>query len=200
MTKVGNLSLSVVSFLTFPGNRITPSWVALTDEERLIGNSAKNQYPTNPHRTVFDAKRLIGRKFSDIEVQKDIKHFPFKVIDRNGQPRIQVDVHNEVKEFSLEEVSAMVLGRMKEIAENYLGEKVTNAVVTVPAYFNDAQRAATKNAGTIAGLNVVRVINEPTAAALAYGLDKTDKEERRALVYDLGGGTFGMESIPLPVF
>ena len=133
---------------------------------------------------------MIGRKFSDKAVQTDIKHFPFSVVNQNGQPRVKVDVENEEKMFTPEEISAMVLGKMKEAAENYLGEPVKNAVVTVPAYFNDAQRAATKDAGTIAGLNVLRVVNEPTAAALAYGLDKTDKAERQIIVYDLGGGTF----------
>ncbi|KAF2837449.1 78 kDa glucose-regulated protein-like protein [Patellaria atrata CBS 101060] len=172
------------------GNRITPSWVAFTDEERLVGDAAKNQYASNPERTIFDIKRMIGRKFSDKDVQNDIKHFPFKVTEKGGQPRVKVDVHGDEKTFTPEEISAMVLGHMKEIAENYLGEKVTNAVVTVPAYFNDAQRAATKDAGTIAGLNVLRVVNEPTAAALAYGLDKQSENERNIVVYDLGGGTF----------
>ncbi|KAG9536823.1 hsp70-like protein C, partial [Aureobasidium melanogenum] len=132
---------------------------------------------------------LIGRKFNDKDVQRDMKHFPFKVVNKNGQPRVQVEVQDGQKTFTPEEVSSMILGKMKEVAESYLGEKVTNAVVTVPAYFNDAQRAATKDAGTIAGLNVLRVVNEPTAAALAYGLDKTG-EERQIIVYDLGGGTF----------
>ncbi|KAF2091638.1 78 kDa glucose-regulated protein precursor [Saccharata proteae CBS 121410] len=173
------------------GNRITPSWVAFTDEERLVGDAAKNQYASNPHRTIFDIKRLIGRKFAEKDVQNDIKHFPFKVISKNGQPHVDVEVKGEERTFTPEEISAMVLGKMKEVAESYLGETVTNAVVTVPAYFNDAQRAATKDAGTIAGLNVLRVVNEPTAAALAYGLDKKDdKNERQIIVYDLGGGTF----------
>ncbi|KAK5162884.1 ATPase with role in protein import into the ER [Saxophila tyrrhenica] len=171
------------------GNRITPSWVAWNDEERLVGDAAKNQYASNPHRTIFDIKRVIGRKFNDKDVQRDIKHFPFKVVNKNDQPRVRVEVSGEDKTFTPEEVSSMILGKMREIAESYLGEKVVNAVVTVPAYFNDAQRAATKDAGTIAGLNVMRVVNEPTAAALAYGLDKTDKE-RQIVVYDLGGGTF----------
>jgi len=171
------------------GNRITPSWVAWNDEERLVGDAAKNQFASNPHRTVFDIKRLIGRKFSERDIQKDIKHFPFKVVEKNGQPRVRVEVNGSEKTFTPEEVSAMILGKMKEVAEQYLGEKVVNAVVTVPAYFNDAQRAATKDAGAIAGLNVMRVVNEPTAAALAYGLDKTD-QERQIIVYDLGGGTF----------
>lgn len=171
------------------GNRITPSWVAWNDEERLVGDAAKNQYASNPHRTIFDIKRMIGRKFDDRDVQKDMKHFPFSVVNKGGQPRVKVEVSGSEKTFTPEEVSSMILGKMKEVAENYLGEKVVNAVVTVPAYFNDAQRAATKDAGTIAGLNVLRVVNEPTAAALAYGLDKTD-QERQIIVYDLGGGTF----------
>ncbi|QIX02295.1 hypothetical protein AMS68_007812 [Peltaster fructicola] len=171
------------------GNRITPSWVAWNDDERLVGDAAKNQFASNPERTIFDIKRLIGRKFNDRDVQKDIKHFPFKVVEKNGQPAVSVAVSGQKKTFTAEEVSAMVLGKMKEVAEAYLEQKVTNAVITVPAYFNDAQRAATKDAGTIAGLNVLRVVNEPTAAALAYGLDKTDKE-RQIIVYDLGGGTF----------
>jgi len=180
------------------GNRITPSWVAFTDEERLVGDAAKNQYANNPHRTIFDVKRLIGQKFTDKAVQNDIKHFPFKVINKGGQPRVSVEVHKEEKSFTPEEISAMVLGKMKEIAESYLGEEVKNAVVTVPAYFNDAQRAATKDAGTIAGLNVLRVVNEPTAAALAYGLDKVaDQKERQVLVYDLGGGTFDVSVLTI---
>ena len=179
------------------GNRITPSWVAFTDEERLVGDAAKNQFSSNPQRTIFDIKRLIGQKYNDKSVQNDIKHFPFKVVNQNGQPRVSVAVHGKEKTFTPEEVSAMVLGKMKEVAESYLGETVKNAVVTVPAYFNDAQRAATKDAGTIAGLNVLRVVNEPTAAALAYGLDKTDKGERQVLVYDLGGGTFDVSILTL---
>lgn len=179
------------------GNRITPSWVAFTDEERLVGDAAKNQYASNPHRTIFDIKRLIGRKFAEKEVQNDIKHFPFTVVNKNGQPRVKVDVHGKETTFTPEEISAMVLGKMKEVAESYLGETVKNAVVTVPAYFNDAQRAATKDAGTIAGLNVLRVVNEPTAAALAYGLDKTDQPERQVLVYDLGGGTFDVSILTI---
>ncbi|GAB7337982.1 hypothetical protein MBLNU457_4357t1 [Dothideomycetes sp. NU457] len=171
------------------GNRITPSYVAWNDDERLVGDAAKNQYASNPYRTIFDIKRLIGRKYNDKDLQRDIKHFPFKVTGKDGQPRVSVDIKGKSTTFTPEEVSSMILQKMKEVAEAYLGEKVTNAVVTVPAYFNDAQRAATKDAGTIAGLNVLRVVNEPTAAALAYGLDKTDKE-RQIIVYDLGGGTF----------
>ncbi|GBB89555.1 hypothetical protein RclHR1_16290001 [Rhizophagus clarus] len=178
------------------GNRITPSYVAFTDDERLIGDAAKNQYSNNPQNTIFDAKRLIGRRFSDKEVQQDIKHFPFKVIDKDGKPVIQVTVKGEERIFTPEEISAMILGKMKEIAESYLGKKVTHAVVTVPAYFNDAQRQATKDAGVIAGLNVLRIVNEPTAAAIAYGLDKSDGE-RQILVYDLGGGTFDVSLLSI---
>ncbi|KAF1995358.1 heat shock protein 70b [Amniculicola lignicola CBS 123094] len=180
------------------GNRITPSWVAFTDEERLVGDAAKNQFASNPERTVFDIKRMIGRKFAEKEVQADIKHYPFTVVkSKGGQPAVKVNVHGEEKTFTPEEISAMVLGKMKEVAESYLGETVKNAVVTVPAYFNDAQRAATKDAGTIAGLNVLRVVNEPTAAALAYGLDKTGQKERQVLVYDLGGGTFDVSILTI---
>ncbi|KAI9288456.1 heat shock 70 kDa protein [Umbelopsis sp. AD052] len=168
------------------GNRITPSYVAFTDEERLIGDAAKNQFAANPERTVFDAKRLVGRRYNDKDVQADMKHFPFNLISKDGKPNIKVAVKGEDKIFSPEEISGMVLTKMKETAEAYLGKKVTHAVVTVPAYFNDAQRQATKDAGTIAGLNILRIINEPTAAAIAYGLDKTGGE-RTILVYDLGG-------------
>ncbi|BCS16161.1 78 kDa glucose-regulated protein homolog [Aspergillus awamori] len=178
------------------GNRITPSYVAFTDEERLVGDAAKNQYAANPRRTIFDIKRLIGRKFDDKDVQKDAKHFPYKVVNKDGKPHVKVDVNQTPKTLTPEEVSAMVLGKMKEIAEGYLGKKVTHAVVTVPAYFNDAQRQATKDAGTIAGLNVLRVVNEPTAAAIAYGLDKTG-DERQVIVYDLGGGTFDVSLLSI---
>jgi heat shock protein 5 len=178
------------------GNRITPSYVAFTDDERLVGDAAKNQFSNNPTNTIFDSKRLIGRRFSDKEVQQDIKHFPFKVIDKDGKPAIQVTVKGEEKIFTPEEISAMILVKMKEIAESYLGKKVTHAVVTVPAYFNDAQRQATKDAGTIAGLNVLRIVNEPTAAAIAYGLDRSDGE-RQILVYDLGGGTFDVSLLSI---
>lgn len=173
------------------GNRITPSYVAfLKDGTRLIGDAAKNQAPSNPTNTVFDAKRLIGRKYSDATVQADMKHFPFALKDNKGKPVIQLS--NEIngkREYTPEEISAMVLRKLKETAEAYLGQEVKHAVITVPAYFNDAQRQATKDAGTIAGLTVERVINEPTAAAIAYGLDKQDREET-ILVFDLGGGTF----------
>lgn len=144
------------------GNRITPSYVAFTEEgDRLIGDAAKNQLTTNPEHTIFDVKRLIGREWNDEAVQKDIKHYPFKVVNKNNKPHIQAKVGDSLKVFAPEEISAMVLGKMKDIAEGYLGKKVTNAVVTVPAYFNDAQRQATKDAGRIAGLNVMRIINEP---------------------------------------
>ena len=178
------------------GNRITPSYVAFTDaNERLVGDPAKNQAAANPYNTVFDAKRLIGRRFEDKEVQADMKHWPFKVFNKDGLPRIQVEVKGDKKIFTPEEISAMVLGKMKEIAEGYLGEPVTHAVVTVPAYFNDAQRQATKDAGVIAGLKVARIINEPTAAAIAYGLDK--KKELNILVFDLGGGTFDVSVLTI---
>jgi len=178
------------------GNRITPSWVAFTDTERLVGDAAKNQAAINPANTVFDVKRLIGRSYGDKEVQRDKKLLPFEIIDRNGKPYIQVEVKGEKKQYAPEEVSAMVLSKMKEIAEAFLGKKIKNAVVTVPAYFNDAQRQATKDAGTISGLNVMRIINEPTAAAIAYGLDKKAKE-KNIMVYDLGGGTFDVSVLTL---
>ncbi|VVT45228.1 uncharacterized protein SAPINGB_P000680 [Magnusiomyces paraingens] len=179
------------------GNRTTPSFVAFTDTERLIGDAAKNQAAMNPENTVFDAKRLIGRKFNDPEVQTDLKHFPFKVIDKNGKPAIQVQFKGETKVFQPEEISSMVLTKMKETAESFLGSKVSDAVITVPAYFNDSQRQATKDAGLIAGLNVLRIINEPTAAAIAYGLDKGAKEERKVLIFDLGGGTFDVSLLTI---
>jgi heat shock protein 1/8 len=170
------------------GNRTTPSYVSFSNEERFIGDAAKNQAFQNPNNTVFDAKRLIGRVFSDPAVQNDIKHFPFKVIKGpSDKPLIEVEFMGETKRFHPEEISAMVLKKMKDTAESYLGEPVKHAVVTVPAYFNDSQRQATKDAGVIAGLNILRIVNEPTAAAIAYGLDKTG--ERNILIYDLGGGT-----------
>ncbi|XP_070159181.1 endoplasmic reticulum chaperone BiP isoform X2 [Polyergus mexicanus] len=179
------------------GNRITPSYVAFTnDGERLIGDAAKNQLTTNPENTVFDAKRLIGREWSDPTVQHDVKFFPFPVIEKNSKPHIKVETSQGEKVFAPEEISAMVLGKMKETAEAYLGKKVTHAVVTVPAYFNDAQRQATKDAGTISGLVVMRIINEPTAAAIAYGLDKKDGE-KNVLVFDLGGGTFDVSLLTI---
>jgi len=179
------------------GNRTTPSFVAFTDTERLIGDSAKNQVAMNPHNTVFDAKRLIGRKFSEPEVQADMKHFPFKIIDKGGKPYIQVEFKGETKIFTPEEISSMVLTKMRETAESYLGGTVNNAVITVPAYFNDSQRQATKDSGLIAGLNVLRIINEPTAAAIAYGLDKKGQGERNVLIFDLGGGTFDVSLLTI---
>ncbi|KAK2071613.1 hypothetical protein P8C59_006021 [Phyllachora maydis] len=180
------------------GNRTTPSFVAFTDTERLIGDAAKNQVAMNPHNTVFDAKRLIGRKFDDAEVQADMKHFPFKVIDdKRGKPIIEVEFKGETKTFTPEEISSMVLIKMRETAEAYLGGAVKNAVITVPAYFNDSQRQATKDAGLIAGLNVLRIINEPTAAAIAYGLDKKIEGERNVLIFDLGGGTFDVSLLTI---
>ncbi|GAA5977722.1 hypothetical protein JCM10908_005070 [Rhodotorula pacifica] len=179
------------------GNRTTPSYVAFTDTERLIGDAAKNQVAMNPHNTVFDAKRLIGRKFGDAEVQSDMKHWPFKIIDKATKPIIQVEYKGETKEFTPEEISSMVLLKMKETAEAYLGGVVSNAVVTVPAYFNDSQRQATKDAGTISGLNVLRIINEPTAAAIAYGLDKKSEGEKNVLIFDLGGGTFDVSLLTI---
>ncbi|MFH4976873.1 hypothetical protein AB6A40_003582 [Gnathostoma spinigerum] len=180
------------------GNRITPSYVAFASDsgERLIGDAAKNQLTINPENTVFDAKRLIGRKYSDKTVQDDMKVWPFKIVEKGEKPHVEVKVGKDTKTFTPEEISAMVLGKMKVTAEDYLGYEVKDAVVTVPAYFNDAQRQATKDAGTIAGLNVVRIINEPTAAAIAYGLDKKEGE-RNILVFDLGGGTFDVSMLTI---
>ncbi|KAH7342827.1 putative heat shock 70 kDa protein 2 [Rhexocercosporidium sp. MPI-PUGE-AT-0058] len=179
------------------GNRTTPSFVAFTDTERLIGDAAKNQVAMNPVNTVFDAKRLIGRKFADPEVQADMKHFPFTVLDRAGKPVVEVEFKGEKKQFTPEEISSMILVKMRETAEAYLGGTVNNAVVTVPAYFTDSQRQATKDAGLIAGLNVLRIINEPTAAAIAYGLDKKVEGERNVLIFDLGGGTFDVSLLTI---
>jgi len=179
------------------GNRTTPSYVAFTDSERLIGDAAKNQVAMNPNNAIFDAKRLIGRKYEDATVQSDMKHWPFKVISEGGKPKIQVEYKNETKTFTPEEISSMVLTKMKEIAEAYLGKKVSDAVITVPAYFNDSQRQATKDAGVISGLNVLRIINEPTAAAIAYGLDKKVSGERNILIFDLGGGTFDVSVLKI---
>ena len=179
------------------GNRTTPSFVAFTDTERLIGDAAKNQVAMNPTNTVFDAKRLIGRKFNDAEVQADMKHFPFKVLEKGGKPVCEVEFKGENKTFTPEEISAMILTKMRETAESYLGGTVNNAVVTVPAYFNDSQRQATKDAGLIAGLNVLRIINEPTAAAIAYGLDKKTEGEKNVLIFDLGGGTFDVSLLTI---
>ena len=178
------------------GNRITPSVVAFTDDDRLVGEAAKNQAALNPKRTIYSVKRLIGRKYNDKEVQMDKKLLPYDIIDKDGKPYIQVEIKGNKKLYSPEEISAMVLTKMKTVAENFLGTKVKNAVITVPAYFNDSQRQSTKDAGTIAGLNVLRIINEPTAAAIAYGLDKKDKE-RNILVFDLGGGTFDVSLLTI---
>lgn len=182
------------------GNRTTPSYVAFTDTERLIGDAAKNQVAMNPQNTVFDAKRLIGRRFSDPSVQADMKHWPFKVVAGPGdKPMIVVNYKGEEKQFAAEEISSMVLVKMKEVAEAYLGQTVKNAVITVPAYFNDSQRQATKDAGSISGLNVLRIINEPTAAAIAYGLDKKASRsgEKNVLIFDLGGGTFDVSLLTI---
>jgi len=180
------------------GNRTTPSYVAFTDTERLIGDAAKNQVAINPTNTIFDAKRLIGRKFDDSTVQADMKHWPFSVVDASGKPKLEVEYQNETKQFTPEEISSMVLTKMKETAEAYLGCDVKDAVVTVPAYFNDSQRQATKDAGVIAGLNVLRIINEPTAAAIAYGLDKKKgAAECNVLIFDLGGGTFDVSILTI---
>lgn len=178
------------------GNRITPSVVSFTDEERLIGEAAKNQATVNPTRTLYDVKRLIGRRYNDKTVQYDKKYLPYEIVDRDGKPYIQVpNVRGETKVFAPEEISAMVLVKMREIAESYSGKKIKNAIVTVPAYFDNSQRQSTKDAGVIAGLNVVRVLNEPTAAAIAYGLDQ--KEEQNILVFDLGGGTFDVSILTI---
>jgi len=179
------------------GNRVTPSYVAFTDSERLIGDAAKNQVAMNPENTVFDAKRLIGRKFNEPSVQADAKHWPFKIVPKGDKPMIEVNWKGETKQFMPEEISAMVLTKMKETAEAFLGKTVKNAVVTVPAYFNDSQRQATKDAGHISGMNVLRIINEPTAAALAYGLDKKGKGEQTVLIFDLGGGTFDVSLLAI---
>merc|ERR1711907_363174 len=179
------------------GNRTTPSYVAFTDTERLIGDAAKNQCAMNPTNTIFDAKRLIGRKFNDPVVQSDMKHWPFKLVDDKGTPKLQVTYKGEEKTFAAEEVSSMVLTKMKETAEAFTGKDIKDVVVTVPAYFNDSQRQATKDAGAIAGLNVLRIINEPTAAAIAYGLDKKTSGETNVLIFDLGGGTFDVSLLTI---
>merc|ERR1712057_58829 len=178
------------------GNRITPSYVAFDNEERFIGDAAKNQAALNPTNTVFDVKRLIGRRMSDDTVQKDMKLLPFDIVDKDSKPYVQVEFKGEKKQYSPEEISSTILGKMREIAESFLGKEIANAVVTVPAYFNDAQRQATKDAGTISSLNVMRIINEPTAAAIAYGLDKKGGE-KNILVYDLGGGTFDVSLLTI---
>ena len=179
------------------GNRTTPSYVAFTENERIIGDGAKNQAAQNPKNTIFDAKRLIGRKFSDPQTQSDIKLFPFNVKNIDDKPVINVESKGESKDFLPEEISSMILVKMKESAEAYLGKEVTDAVITVPAYFNDAQRTATKDAGSIAGLNVLRIINEPTAAAIAYGLEKNTEKESHILIFDLGGGTFDVSILSI---
>jgi L1 cell adhesion molecule like protein len=180
------------------GNRTTPSYVAFTESERLVGDAAKNQAAMNPTNTVFDAKRLIGRKFDDPIVQKDMQHWPFKVVrGESDRPRIEVQWRGDKKQFYPEEISAMVLTKMKEVAESQLTGKVSDAVVTVPAYFNDGQRQATKDAGVISGLNVLRIINEPTAAAIAFGLNEKSEKERHVLIFDLGGGTFDVSLLDI---
>uniref|UniRef100_UPI00398E8D8C heat shock cognate 71 kDa protein-like isoform X2 n=1 Tax=Pristiophorus japonicus TaxID=55135 RepID=UPI00398E8D8C len=179
------------------GNRTTPSYVAFTDTERLVGDAAKNQVAMNPQSTIFDAKRLIGRRYDDPTVQADLKHWPFKVVNDSSRPKVQVQHKGETKTFSAEEISSMVLSKMREIVEAYLGKTITSAVITVPAYFNDSQRQATKDAGTITGLNVLRIINEPTAAAIAYGLDKKVGAESNVLIFDLGGGTFDVSILTI---
>jgi L1 cell adhesion molecule like protein len=179
------------------GNRTTPSYIAFTENERFIGDAAKNQSSMNPKNTIFDAKRLIGRQFSDKCVQNDIKNWPFSVVDKGGKPFIQVQYKGDTKDFRPEELSAMILVKMKQIAESFLNETVTKACITVPAYFSDAQRQATKDAGNIAGLDVLRIINEPTAAAIAYGLDNVKNGEQTILVFDLGGGTFDVSLLSI---
>ena len=178
------------------GNRITPSYVAFNDDEKMVGEAAKNQGSLNPLRTIYVVKRLIGRKFKDKEVQRDMKFIPYKVVNQQEKPYVQVETKDGVKTLSPEEVSAMILVKMKETAEAYLGREVQHAVVTVPAYFNDAQRTATRDAGVIAGLNVLRIINEPTAAAIAYGMDKKSGE-KNIVVFDLGGGTFDVSLLTI---
>ncbi|XP_030020254.2 LOW QUALITY PROTEIN: heat shock protein 68 [Manduca sexta] len=179
------------------GNRTTPSYVAFNETERLIGDAAKNQVAMNPRNTVFDAKRLIGRKFDDPKVQQDLKHWPFQVVSDGGKPKIIVEYKGEKRHFSPEEISSMILTKMKEVAETFLGGTVKDAVITVPAYFNDSQRQATKDTGVIAALNVLRIINEPTAAALAYGLDKNLQGDKNVLIFDLGGGTFDVSILQI---
>ena len=181
------------------GERTTPSYVAFTDTERLIGDAAKNQITRNPTNTVFDAKRLIGRKFEDREVQEDMKLWPFKVVKdpKSDRPQVQITYQKQQKKFFAEEISSMVLQKLKQTAADFLGKEVKDAIVTVPAYFNDSQRQATKDAGTISGLNVLRIINEPTAAAIAYGLDKKNTNEKNVLIFDLGGGTFDVSLLTL---
>jgi|TARA_B110000285_G_scaffold235166_1_gene315266 heat shock protein 5 len=178
------------------GNRITPSYVAFTDDEKLVGEAAKNQASNNPLRTVYVVKRLVGRQFDDKEVQRDMKYVPYKIVSKKGKPYIKIETSAGEKQLSPEEISAMILVKMKEVAEAYLGREVKYAVVTVPAYFNDAQRTATRDAGVIAGLDVLRIINEPTAAAIAYGMDKKSGE-KNIVVFDLGGGTFDVSLLTI---
>ncbi|CAG0904522.1 unnamed protein product, partial [Darwinula stevensoni] len=179
------------------GNRTTPSYVAFTETDRLIGDPAKKEAVKNYANTIFDVKRLIGRTYDEPSVQNDIKHWPFKVFNAKGKPMIRVSYKGEKKEYHPQQISSMVLVKMKEIAENFLGHEVKDAVVTVPAYFNDSQRQATINAAEIAELNVLRIINEPTAAAIAYGLKNKMKGKRQILVYDLGGGTFDVSILTI---
>lgn len=179
------------------GNRTTPSFVAFTPQERLIGEAAKNQATSNATNTIFGAKRLIGRRYDDVAVQMDLRHWPFEVINDKGKPKIIVSYKDKRKAFAPEEISAMIIFRMKEVAELYLKRKVDDVVITVPAYFNDCQRQATRAAGVIAGFNVLRIVNEPTAAALAYGLDKNIKSEKNVLIYDLGGGTLDVSVLTI---
>ncbi|CAO3662936.1 unnamed protein product [Umbelopsis vinacea] len=194
---IGKESERVEIIANEQGNRTTPSYVAFSDSERLVGDAAKNQAAMNPKNTVFDAKRLIGRRFDDPEVKADMKNWPFTVIDKESNPFVQVEFEGETKSYSPQEISSMVLIKMKEIAEAKLGKKVSKAVITVPAYFNDSQRQATKDAGTISGMEVLRIINEPTAAAIAYGLDASDKKEKNVLIFDLGGGTFDVSLLTI---
>lgn len=179
------------------GNRTTPSYVGFKESERLIGDSAKNSAASNPSNTVYDAKRLIGREFSDPLLQNEMKSLSYSVVNDSGKAKISVEYMGDTKKFTPEEISAMILSELKDVASAYIGEQVTDAVITVPAYFNDAQRQATKDAGVIAGLNVLRIINEPTAAAIAYGLDKSQKGERNVLIFDLGGGTFDVSLLSI---
>jgi heat shock protein 1/8 len=179
------------------GHRTIASCVAFNTRERLIGDAAKNQMSINPENTIFNVKRLMGRTFNDITVQVDMKHSLFKVINDNAKPKIQIKYKNEIKLFTPEEISSMILVKMKEIAETYLNKKVSEAVISVPSYFNNSQRQATKNAGIIAGLNVLRIINEPSAAVIAYGLNRTVLEEQSILIFDLGGGSFNVSIIKI---
>ncbi len=179
------------------GNRTTPSYVGFSNEERLVGDAAKSSASQNPANTIYDAKRLIGREFSDPLLQEEMKSLSYNVVNEGSKPKIEVDFKGDRKKFTAEEISAMILSEMKQVASAYIGEEITDAVVTVPAYFNDAQRQATKDAGVIAGLNVLRIINEPTAAAIAYGLEKVGNSEKNVLIFDLGGGTFDVSLLSI---